>query len=161
MTIDPLMKPEEISQEFEQKCINTIRFLSVDAVQQANSGHPGMPMGAASLAGHLGLGKLIYIYLDNRITIEGETDLAFSEDVKRRFEGYNWHVQQADGYDLDGAHSALTAAPLGCERYTGIHGRIMGMDRFGVSAPGKVAFEAFGFTVDGVAQKTRELVSSG
>ena len=48
---------------------------------------------AASLAGHLGLGKLICIYDDNRITIEGNTDLTYSEDVSKRFEAYHWHVQ--------------------------------------------------------------------
>lgn len=243
MSVDPLKKPEEMSDEFQKKCINTIRFLAVDAVQKANSGHPGMPMEAAdlayllwsrvmkfnpanpdwanrdrfvlsaghgsmllyamlhltgydlsiealknfrqwesrtpghpeygcapgvetttgplgqgfatgvgmamaekylshmfnkpdmdlidyfiyglvsdgdmmegisseaaSLAGHLGLGKLIYIYLDNRITIEGKTDLAFSEDVGRRFESYHWQVQRVDGYDLDAALSALKTA---------------------------------------------------
>ncbi len=47
---------------------------------------------AASLAGHLGLGKLIYLYDDNHITIEGDTDLAFSEDVEKRFEAYGWQV---------------------------------------------------------------------
>jgi transketolase len=48
---------------------------------------------AASLAGHLGLGKLICAYDDNRITIEGSTALAYSDDVARRFEAYHWHVQ--------------------------------------------------------------------
>jgi transketolase len=48
---------------------------------------------AASVAGHLGLGKLIYLYDDNHITIEGETEIAYSDDVARRFEGYGWHVQ--------------------------------------------------------------------
>jgi transketolase len=48
---------------------------------------------AASLAGHLGLGKLIYLYDDNHISIEGDTNLAYSDNVKKRFEGYNWHVQ--------------------------------------------------------------------
>lgn len=47
---------------------------------------------AASLAGHLGLGKLIYLYDDNHISIEGETEIAYSDDVQRRFEGYHWHV---------------------------------------------------------------------
>jgi transketolase len=48
---------------------------------------------AASLAGHLGLGKLIFLYDDNHISIEGNTEIAYSDDVKRRFEGYHWHVQ--------------------------------------------------------------------
>ncbi len=48
---------------------------------------------AASLAGHLGLGKVIFLYDDNHITIEGATDLAFSEDVEKRFTAYGWHVQ--------------------------------------------------------------------
>ncbi|HET7833187.1 MAG TPA: transketolase [Gallionella sp.] len=48
---------------------------------------------AASLAGHLGLGKLIVLYDDNHITIEGDTRLAYSDDVAKRFEGYHWHVQ--------------------------------------------------------------------
>lgn len=233
----------EVSAKFQEKCINTIRFLAVDGVQQANSGHPGMPMEAsdlayllwtrimnynprnpewpnrdrfvlsaghgsmllyamlyltgydlsieelksfrqwnsqtpghpeygcapgvetttgplgqgfatgvgmamaerflanlfnrhdfplvdyyiyalvsdgdmmegvsseaASLAGHLGLGKIIYIYLDNRITIEGTTDITFSEDVERRFQAYHWHVQRVDGYDLPGVEKAITLA---------------------------------------------------
>jgi transketolase len=48
---------------------------------------------AASLAGHFGLGKLIWVYDDNHITIEGNTELTYSDDVARRFEGYHWHVQ--------------------------------------------------------------------
>lgn len=48
---------------------------------------------AASLAGHLGLGKLVYLYDDNHISIEGNTDLTYSDDVSKRFEAYHWHVQ--------------------------------------------------------------------
>ena len=48
---------------------------------------------AASIAGHFKLGKLTFVYDDNHITIEGKTELTFSDDVTRRFEGYHWHVQ--------------------------------------------------------------------
>jgi transketolase len=66
----------------------------------------GVASESASLAGHWGLGNLVYLYDDNHITIEGSTDLAFNEDVGRRFEAYGWHVERADPYD----HAALTAA---------------------------------------------------
>ncbi len=61
---------------------------------------------ASSLAGHLGLGQLIVLYDDNHISIEGDTALAFSEDVTKRYEGYGWHVQRIDGHD----HEAIAAA---------------------------------------------------
>jgi len=71
----------------------------------------GISHEAASLAGHLGLGKLIYCYDDNHITIEGNTDLAFSEDVAQRFAGYGWHVQRVgDANDLTALDAALAAA---------------------------------------------------
>jgi len=53
----------------------------------------GVASEAASLAGHLGLGKLIVLYDDNQITIDGDTNLSFSEDVVKRFEAYGWHTQ--------------------------------------------------------------------
>ncbi len=238
------MSPEASAQALEQSCIDTVRFLAVDAVQKANSGHPGMPMGAApmahtlftrhlrfdpadpawpdrdrfvlsaghgsmllysllhltgydlslddlrafrqwgsrtpghpeyghtagvetttgplgqgfanavgmavaerflgatfngdgpsvmdhftyviagdgdmmegisgeaaSFAGHQQLGKLIVLYDDNHITIDGSTDLAFTEDVCARFAAYEWHVQRvADGNDLDAVDAAIAAA---------------------------------------------------
>jgi transketolase len=180
----------------DNECINTLRFLSVDAVQKANSGHPGMPMGAASmayvlwtrflkynpatlngstaiasclpgtdrccctaslhltgydlcynrpgaeivnhftygivsdgdlmegvsseaasLAGHLKLGKLIYLYDDNHVTLSAGTDLTFTEDRARRFEAYGWHIQSvADGNDLAAIDRALRAARGETER---------------------------------------------
>jgi transketolase len=71
----------------------------------------GVASEAASLAGHLRLGKLTVIYDDNHITIDGDTALTFSEDVQRRFEGYGWHVVRVgDGNDLAGITAALEAA---------------------------------------------------
>lgn len=71
----------------------------------------GVGAEAASLAGHLGLGKLIVLYDSNRITIDGPTDLAFTEDVAKRFEAYGWHVQRVeDGNDLRAIEAAIAAA---------------------------------------------------
>ncbi len=70
----------------------------------------GIASEAASTAGHLGLGRLIYVYLDNRITIEGNTDLTFTEDVGKRFEAYGWHVQKVDGYALEAIETAVVSA---------------------------------------------------
>jgi len=76
----------------------------------------GLSHEAASLAGHLGLGRLIYLYDDNDISIEGSTDITFTENVPARFRAYNWHVQEVDGYDLDGIASAIRAAQEETER---------------------------------------------
>ncbi|HET7711365.1 MAG TPA: transketolase [Thermoanaerobaculia bacterium] len=70
----------------------------------------GISSEAASLAGHLGLGNLIYFYDDNNISIEGETRLAFSEDVKKRFESAGWHTQTIDGHDRNAIRKAIKKA---------------------------------------------------
>jgi transketolase len=71
----------------------------------------GVSHEACSFAGHLKLGKLIGIYDDNHITIDGKTELTFSDDTAKRFEGYGWHVQRvADGNDLAAIDAALAAA---------------------------------------------------
>ncbi len=79
----------------------------------------GVASEAASLAGHLKLGKLTLIYDDNRITIDGNTGLSFSEDASRRFEGYGWRVLRvADGNDLEAIDLALATARAETERPT-------------------------------------------
>ena len=71
----------------------------------------GVSYEAASLAGHLRLGNLIYLYDDNKITIDGSTDLAFTEDVTKRFEACGWHVSEvADGNDLKAIEAAIKSA---------------------------------------------------
>jgi transketolase len=71
----------------------------------------GVASEAASLGGHLGLGKVIYLYDDNHISIDGETELSFTEDRMKRFEAYGWHTQVvADGNDIAGIEAAIHAA---------------------------------------------------
>ncbi|EDM27883.1 transketolase [Lentisphaera araneosa HTCC2155] len=70
----------------------------------------GVASEAASTAGHLGLDNLVLIYDSNSITIEGSTDLAFTEDVGMRFRAYGWEVIECNGNDLDAVDSALTLA---------------------------------------------------
>jgi transketolase len=71
----------------------------------------GITAEAASLAGHLRLGKLIYLYDDNRISIEGSTDIAFTEDRAARFTAYDWQVQRvADGNDVEEIDAAIQQA---------------------------------------------------
>ena len=70
----------------------------------------GVSAEAASIAGHLGLGNLIYLYDDNSITIEGQTNITFTENVAMRFEAYNWQVLKADGHDQQQIEEALKKA---------------------------------------------------
>lgn len=71
----------------------------------------GVSHEAASLAGHLKLGSLIFFYDDNEISIDGSTDLAFTEDVGKRFEAYNWHVQHIDDCnDIEAIENAINDA---------------------------------------------------
>jgi transketolase len=65
---------------------------------------------AASLAGHLKLGKLIFLYDDNNISLDGDTEMAYTEDRALRFEAYDWHVQKIDGMDAAAVQRSLTAA---------------------------------------------------
>ncbi|MHA1906868.1 MAG: transketolase [Candidatus Thorarchaeota archaeon] len=72
----------------------------------------GIASEAASLAGHLGLGKLVFLYDDNRISIDGSTDLTFTEDTKSKYEALHWHVQKVDGNDVDAVDEAIKQAKL-------------------------------------------------
>ncbi len=78
----------------------------------------GVSHEAASLAGHLGLGRLVYVYDDNHITIDGPTELAYSDNVAKRFEGYGWHVVQLGeaANDLDAIEAGLRRGIAEAER---------------------------------------------
>jgi len=78
----------------------------------------GVSHEAASLAGHLGLGRIVYVYDDNHISIDGPTELAYSDDVRKRFEGYRWHVLALGevANDVDALERALRDAMAEAER---------------------------------------------
>lgn len=93
----------------------------------------GLSHESFSLAGHLGLNKLIVFYDDNRITIEGSTDLAYSDDVKRRFQGYNWNVLETDAHDIESIDKAVRKAKREKSRPT----LIVCRSRIGKGSPNK------------------------
>lgn len=76
----------------------------------------GISHEAAALAGHLGLGRLIVLYDDNRITIDGPTYLSSSEDTAARFAAYGWHVQHVDGHDYEAITQGIESARLVSDR---------------------------------------------
>jgi transketolase len=76
----------------------------------------GVSAEAASLAGHWGLGKLIVLYDDNHISIDGSTDLSFTEDVLQRFSAYGWHVARVNGHDMAAVDAAIRDAQTETDR---------------------------------------------
>jgi transketolase len=95
----------------------------------------GISAEAASLAGHLKLGNMIYLYDDNHISIEGNTDLTYTEDLPKRFEAYGWHVQEvADGNDLE----ALSSAVKNAQKETSRPSLIQVRTHIGFGSPNKV-----------------------
>jgi len=113
----------------------------------------GVAAEAASLAGHLGLGKLIYLYDQNEITLAGTIGVSFSEDIPARFTALGWHVQEIDGLDTDRVRAALAAAQAESERPSLICARTT----IGFGSPKADTFGVHGSPLgpDGVA-KTKE-----
>jgi len=113
----------------------------------------GVSAEAASLAGHLGLGKLIYLYDQNEITLAGTIGLSFSEDIPARFRAIGWHVQEIDGMDTDQVRAALAAAQAETERPSLICARTV----IGFGSPKADTFGVHGAPLgaEGVA-KTKE-----
>ncbi|WP_017656050.1 transketolase [Fortiea contorta] len=137
---------------------------------------------AASFAGHLGLGKLIALYDDNHISIDGSTDVAFTEDVSKRFEAYGWHVLHVENgnTDLEAIHKAIEAAKAVTDKPTmikvtttigygspnkqntaGIHGAALGTDEVALTRKElKWEHEPFVIPQD-VLDHTRKAVERG
>ncbi|MGI9256081.1 MAG: transketolase family protein [Salinispira sp.] len=97
----------------------------------------GISTEAASLAGHVKLSKLIVFYDSNKISIEGSTNLAFSEDVGRKFDAMGWHVQHADAYSFSAMDSALNAAQAEARKTGGRPSLIILNSTIGKGAPNK------------------------
>lgn len=93
----------------------------------------GISAEAASIAGHQKLGRLICLWDDNKITIDGATDLTFTEDVAARFAAYGWHVQAVDGHDMVAVAAAISAA----RDETGRPSLIACRTRIGFGSPNK------------------------
>lgn len=100
--------------------VNTADFAPVDHYIYGICGDgdlmEGVSAEAASLAGHLRLGNLIFLYDDNQISIDGDTDISFTEDVGKRFEAYGWHIQKIDGHDHGQVAAAIRAAQAETEK---------------------------------------------
>ena len=103
----------------------------------------GLSGEAGSLAGHLGLDNLVFVYDDNKITIDGKTDLAFSEDVGRRYEAYGWYVQHIDGHDHQQIRDALDRAVAEGPR-AGRPSMIVARTHIGIGSPKQDSEKAHG-----------------
>jgi transketolase len=113
----------------------------------------GVSHEAASFAGHLGLSRLIVMYDDNHISIDGPTDLSYSDNVPERFAAYGWHVQQVDGHDMQAIDEALAAAREDTQRPSLIACRT----HIGLGSPGQDTAKVHGSPLgeEGV-KKTKE-----
>ena len=106
MAVGMALAERRLAAEFGEDLVDhhTYVFLGDGCLQE------GIGQEAISLAGHLGLGKLIVLYDDNAITIDGPTSVSFSEDVPARFRACGWHVQSCDGHDGGALDTAIAAA---------------------------------------------------
>ncbi|MFC1923143.1 transketolase [Chloroflexota bacterium] len=113
----------------------------------------GVSHEAASFAGHLGLSRLIVMYDDNNISIDGPTDLSYSDNVPERFAAYGWHVLQVDGHDMPAIDEALSASRQETQRPSLIACRT----HIGLGSPGQDTAKVHGSPLgeDGV-KKTKE-----
>lgn len=140
----------------------------------------GVACEAASLAGHLKLGNLIYLYDNNNITLADSTEACFTESVPKRFAAYGWHVQEVDGHDIEAVRAALKQASAEADRPSiicaktiigygspnkagtaDVHGSPLGADEMKLTKAklGLPADKTF-FIPDGVSDYCKELIAS-
>lgn len=109
-----------IAQRYLDEMFNRSGFKLVDyyiyAITSDGDMMEGISSEAASIAGHMGLGKIIYLYSDNKISIDGSTDLTFTENVGARFRAYNWHVQRVEGNSVKEVETAIRNAQKETEK---------------------------------------------
>ncbi|MBU8912567.1 MAG: transketolase [Spirochaetales bacterium] len=145
-----------IAERMSAGIYNTTHHAIIDHFTYVLAGDGDMMEGisseACSLAGHLGLGRLIVFYDDNDISIDGSTDITFTEDVGKRFEAYGWQVLTADGYDAPAVTAATNEAQQATDRpslivlktvigrgspnkagTSGIHGAPLGEEEIGLT----------------------------
>jgi transketolase len=147
-----------LAEQYLANCFNQPGFPLVDhftyAIVSDGDLMEGVASEAVSLAGTLRLGKLVYLYDDNHISIEGETDLAFTENVRRRFDAYGWHVLRvADGNNLAEIEKAIQAAQAEQERPS----LILVRNHIGYGSPKQDTAQAHGEPLGAEAlRKTKE-----
>lgn len=138
-----------IGQKFYAATFNTDQFTishhRVYAIVSDGDLEEGISHEAASLAGHLGLDNLVWFYDDNGISIEGKTDLTYSDDVALRFQGYHWHVIHVDGHNHEQIEAALNEAQSTQGKPTLIIGKtIIGKGSLKLQGTSKAHSDAFG-----------------
>jgi transketolase len=131
------MAEHHLSGEFNKGGHNVVDHYTYAIVSDGDL-MEGVSHEAASLAGHLGLGKMIYLYDSNKISIEGSTDLAFTEDVTKRFEGYGWHVTEIDGHN----HEQIAAAIEESQGVTDKPSLVVCKTKIGFGSPNKEGKES-------------------
>jgi transketolase len=103
------MAEQWLAAKYNRDGLNVVDHYTYSIVSDGDL-EEGISHEAASLAGHLGLGKLIWFYDDNNISIDGPTSLSYSDNVPQRFEAYGWHTQIIDGHDMAQIEAAIKAA---------------------------------------------------
>ncbi len=153
MGVGMALAQEKLSRAFDREAFPVMEHFTYGIVSDGDL-MEGVASEAASLAAHNKLGRLIYLYDDNKISIEGSTSITFTEDVERRFAAYGWHTQRvSDGNDLAAIEAAITTA----QRVTDKPSLILVRTHIGFGSPKQDTKEVHGEPLGADAMKaTRE-----